>query len=213
MYLTAKHSPIFDIISAKINLNSRISVLMTNFVLIMCGSILLAISAQYKVPLGPVPITLQSMVVMLIATLYGWRLGMATILAYWMEGILVGGLFSFLPWFANGSGLTYFLGSPSAGFLWGFLPMVIVIGYLTHDRFWRKRGVTTILALALGQGALYLIGLAHAYFFILPIVDWMNSPSELLAIYCYPFIFGDILKTMIVALLTIYCSNNLQKNI
>ena len=96
MYLTAKHSPIFDIISAKINLNSRISVLMTNFVLIMCGSILLAISAQYKVPLGPVPITLQSLVVMLIATLYGWKLGAATIVAYWTEGILVGGLFVLL---------------------------------------------------------------------------------------------------------------------
>ena len=95
------------------------------------------------------------MVVMLIASMYGWKLGAATILAYWVEGVLVGGIFSFLPWFANGSGLLYFLTSPSAGFLWGFLPMVVIIGYLNDQRSWRQNPVTLCLSLLIGQGALY----------------------------------------------------------
>ena len=164
----------------------------------------MAISAQYKVPLGPVPITLQSMVVMLIATMYGWKLGAATILAYWVEGMLVGGIFSFLPWFANGSGLLYFLTSPSAGFLWGFLPMVVIIGYLNDQLSWRQNPVTLILSLILGQGALYAIGLGYAYFVVMPSVDWMNSSAELLSIYVTPFIIGDLLKTAIAAVITLY---------
>ncbi len=204
MLLASKKSPILEILSSKAKLSSATSVMSANIILILVGSFLLAISAQYKVPLGPVPITLQSMVVMLIATIYGWRLGTATIIAYWTEGILVGGLFSFLPWFANGSGLTYFIGSPSAGFLWGFLPMVFVVGYLNEVFRLTETIVKLFLSLILGQGVLYTFGLAHAYFIVMPYVDWMNSKEELFMIYLYPFIIGDLLKTMIASLISIY---------
>ena len=116
MASSSKHSLLNSLINSKNPLAKKITPTLTKLSLIIIGSVLLAISAQYKVPLGPVPITLQSMVVMLIACIYGWKLGAATILAYWVEGILVGGIFSFLPWFASGSGLLYFLTSPSAGF-------------------------------------------------------------------------------------------------
>ena len=183
-----------------------------NLILILIGSLLLAISAQYKVPLGPVPVTLQSMIVMLIALMYGLKLGTATVIAYWTEGILVGGFFSVLPWFANGSGLAYFVGAPSAGFLWGFLPMVIITSYLAHNLAWQQNIVKLILALFMGQIALYTFGLAHAYLFVMPFVDWMNSPSEMIAIYLSPFIIGDILKTMLAAMAIIYFSKNAKKN-
>ena len=183
---------------------TKLTPLLTKLILIVVGSLLLAISAQYKVPLGPVPITLQSMVVMLIDSIYGWKLGAATIVAYWTEGIALGGIFSFLPWFANGSGLVYFLTSPSAGFLWGFLPMVVVIGYLNDQLSWRKSSLTLFLALILGQGALYTVGLGYAYFMVMPFVDWMNSSAELVAIYLTPFIIGDLLKTAIAGIITIY---------
>ena len=211
MALASEKSPIIEMFSVKEKLAARTTLTGANLILILIGSLLLAISAQYKVPLGPVPITLQSMVVMLIALMYGWKLGTATIFAYWTEGILVGGLFSFVPWFANGSGLGYFIGSPSAGFLWGFLPMVIVISYLAHNRAWQQNIIKLILALLAGQIALYVFGLTHAYVVVMPFVDWMNSPAEMIAIYFSPFIIGDLLKTMIAALVIIYFSKNMKK--
>ena len=200
----SKQSLINSLINSENPLAKKLTPSLTKLTLIIIGSVLLAISAQYKVPLGPVPITLQSMVVMLIATMYGWKLGAATILAYWVEGVLAGVIFSFLPWFANGSGLLYFLTSPSAGFLWGFLPMVVIIGYLNDQRSWRQNPVTLSLSLLLGQGALYTVGLGYAYFVVLPFVDWMNSSAELVAIYVTPFIIGDLLKTAIAAVITLY---------
>ena len=211
MALASEKLPVVEMFGVKEKLATKISRTGANLILIVIGSLLLAISAQYKVPLGPVPITLQSMVVMFIALMYGWKLGAATVVAYWTEGILVGGLFSVLPWFANGSGLAYFIGSPSAGFLWGFLPMVIVISYLAHHKAWQQNIVKLILALLAGQIALYTFGLTHAYLVVMPFVDWMNSPAELIAIYLSPFIIGDLLKTIIAAMATIYFSKNRKK--
>jgi biotin transport system substrate-specific component len=213
MASVSKKSLINSFINSENSLTKKISPSLTKLTLIIIGSVLLAISAQYKVPIGPVPITLQSMVVMLIATMYGWKLGTATILAYWVEGILVGGIFSFLPWFANGSGLIYFLTSPSAGFLWGFLPMVVIIGYLNDELSWRQNPVTLFLSLLLGQGALYALGVGYAYFVIMPFVDWMNSSAELLAIYVTPFIIGDLLKTAIAVVISLYFISKSNKPI
>jgi biotin transport system substrate-specific component len=172
-----------------------------DIILIILGSGLLAISAQYKIPYLPVPATLQSFVVMMIATFFGWRLGALTIIAYWVEGILVGGLFSFLPWFANGSGIGYFLLAPTAGFLWGFLPMVLIIGYCCEVLNWRKSPLMLFISLTLGQGVLYLFGLTQAYLFILPAVTWMNSTQDLFNMYFYPFIYGDIIKSFLCTLI------------
>ena len=209
MTMVAEKSPIIQIVKSKTKLKAKSSIMGVNLLLILIGSLLLAVSAQYKVPLGPVPITLQSMVVMLIATMYGWRLGAATIVAYWTEGILIGGIYSFLPWFANGSGLAYFMGAPSAGFLWGFLPMVLVIGYLTHNHYWQKSFFSTSLALIVGQLVLYFFGLTYAYFAVLPFVDWMSTPYQMLSIYLYPFVIGDMLKTMIATLITVLFIKNI----
>ena len=210
MALASEKLPIIEMFSVKEKLATRTSRVGANIILIVFGSLLLAISAQYKVPLGPVPITLQSLVVMLIALMYGWKLGAITVVAYWTEGIMVGGLFSFLPWFANGSGLAYFIGSPSAGFLWGFLPMVIVISYLAHNRAWQQNIIKLFFALIAGQISLYAFGLAHAYLFVMPFVDWMNTSAEMMVIYFYPFIIGDLLKTTLAAMATVCFSKNMK---
>ena len=190
--------------------------------IVILASLLLAISSQFKVPLGPVPVTLQSLVVMLIGTLFGWRLASATIIAYWIEGMLVGGIFSSMPWFANGSGLLYFLFSPSSGFLWGFLPMVLFIAI--SMKFLIKREVSNnkiynlfviFLILFLSQIVLYSFGILHAYYIILPTVDWMNSFNDLFSIYVSPFIIGDSIKTLLAILITYrllsYFGNKLSK--
>jgi biotin transport system substrate-specific component len=179
--------------------------------LVLFASLLLALSGQFKVPLGPVPITLQTLVVMLIGAFYGWKLGAVTIVAYWIEGIVIGGLISSMPWFTNGSGLVYFLGSPSAGFLWGFLPMVIVTGFLVKAIQYpsEKKSIIQVcfftiflfLSIIIGQIFLYGTGLTQAYLLILPNVDWMNSFDDLLRIYVLPFLVGDFLKSLIATII------------
>ena len=177
MALASEKSPIIEMFSVKEKLATRTTLTGANLILILIGSLLLAISAQYKVPLGPVPITLQSMVVMLIALMYGWKLGAATVVAYWTEGILVGGLFSVLPWFANGSGLAYFIGSPSAGFLWGFLPMVIVISYLAHHKAWQQNIIKLILQLQ-NLRSKPLKGLDYAQSFWIVTISILNKQLD-----------------------------------
>ena len=204
---------ILNMINSRFKLKSKTAFVLSNSLLILIGSFILAISAQYKVPIGPVPITLQSMVVMLIATFYGWKLGAATVMTYWFEGILVGGIFSIFPWFANGSGFGYFIGSPSAGFLWGFLPMVVIIGRLATSSSGHTNFLRILMAIICGQIVLYLFGLVHAYILVMPFVDWMNTPTELLKIYLYPFIIGDFLKTMIATLITLYFVKKRMKSV
>ena len=120
---------------------------------------------------------MQSLVVLLIGATYGWRLGAATIFAYWMEGIAAGGL---IPWFANGSGLAYFIGAPSAGFLWGYMAMVVVVGFLADNLRMRNNAITLFVAMRAGAGRLYVVGLAVAYTLVLPYVTWMNNADQML---------------------------------
>ena len=89
----------------------------------LLGSILLAISSKIKIPFYPVPMTMQTFVVLLIGVCFGWRLGVATISLYILEGIIGLPVFSGTP--EKGVGLTYFKG-PTMGYLIGF----IVAGYL-----------------------------------------------------------------------------------
>ena len=88
---------------------------LTRGALVVFGSLLLAVSAQFKIPLYPVPVTGQTLVVLLIGMTYGPRLGGITMLAYLFEGALG------LPVFAGGAaGVAVFMG-PTGGYLFGFL--------------------------------------------------------------------------------------------
>ena len=102
--------------------------------LVLAGTLLIAIAAKIKVPFWPVPITLQTLAVMAIAAAYGSRLAVATVVAYLAEG-LVG-----LPVFTNtpplAAGPAYFLG-PTGGFLIGFIVIAFVVG-LAADRGWSR---------------------------------------------------------------------------
>ena len=86
--------------------------------LALVGSILLAISSKIKIPFYPVPMTMQTLVVLIIGIGFGWRLGVATIALYLFEGIIGLPVFSGTP--EKGVGLIYFTG-PTMGYLIGFL--------------------------------------------------------------------------------------------
>lgn len=95
--------------------------ILANIVLIVLGTALLTAAAKFRVPLPPVPFTLQTLAVALIAASAGWRIGVATVALYLVEGL------AGLPVFANGGGIGYVM-SPTFGFLVGYLPMAYVIG-------------------------------------------------------------------------------------
>jgi biotin transport system substrate-specific component len=114
------------------------------FVLIALGTALMALSAKVNLPLPYVPMTLQTLVVLMIGAAYGWRLGSATMIAYLAEGALG------LPVFAGPvGGITPLLG-PTAGYLFGFVAAAFVIGWLA-ERGWDRSVALLFAAMAVGH--------------------------------------------------------------
>jgi biotin transport system substrate-specific component len=95
--------------------------LLTNIAIVIVGSLLLYASAKIKVPLPPIPFTLQTFAVAALAAGFGWRIGVATVALYIAEGL------SGLPVFASGGGIAYIM-SPSFGFIAAYIPMAWIVG-------------------------------------------------------------------------------------
>ena len=96
----------------------------------LMGSIILAVSSKIKIPFYPVPMTMQTLVVLMIGIGFGWKLGLATISLYLFEGIIGLPVFSGTP--EKGIGLIYFTG-PTMGYLLGFLVTVYIAGKFNFD--------------------------------------------------------------------------------
>src|ERR1700759_2610301 len=112
-------------------------------VLVALGSALMALSAKVNLPLPYVPMTLQTLVVLMIGAAYGWRLGSATMIAYLAEGAMG------LPVFAGPVGGIAPLLGPTAGYLYGFVLAAFVIGWFA-ERGWDRNVVRLFAAMAIG---------------------------------------------------------------
>lgn len=155
--------------------------------LALAGSAVLAVSAQVQVPLWPVPITAQTLVVLLLGFAFGPRLAAGTVGAYLAEG-LVG-----LPVFAGGFGGLGVLARPSVGYLVGFLAAAVVTGVLA-ERGWSRRPSTVATGMVLGNLAIYAFGAGWLALVYTPTVAWSTG--------VVPFLVGDAIKIAIaVALL------------
>tara|TARA_B100001540_G_C15678974_1_gene583906 strand:+ start:397 stop:948 length:552 start_codon:yes stop_codon:yes gene_type:complete len=95
--------------------------------IVLLGSLLLAISAKIKIPFYPVPMTMQTFVVLFMGVTFGWKVGTATIVVYLFEGIFGLPVFAGTP--EKGVGLVYFIG-PTMGYLIGFLFATFLAGFL-----------------------------------------------------------------------------------
>lgn len=169
---------------------TRAGSLAVDAALVVGGSLLIATLAQIVVvlPFTPVPITGQTLGVLVVGTAYGWRLGILTLLLY-LAQIAVG-----LPFAAEGRGgldlLT--LATASGGYLWGFIVAAGLCGWLAN-RGW-DRGIRSSLGvMLLGNIVIYLVG-----------VPWLAAsidvPSaEALELGLYPFVLGDTLKLLLAA--------------
>ena len=95
------------------------------------GSILLTISAKVKIPFYPVPMTMQTFVVLFLGVSFGYKIGLATVGLYLFEGIIGLPVFSNSP--EKGIGFLYFTG-PTMGYLIGFLIAVFLAGYFKYEK-------------------------------------------------------------------------------
>ena len=122
--------------------------------LIAAGTALLTLSAKIYLPLPYVPMTLQTLAVLMIGAAYGWRLGTATVMAYLAEGAMG------LPVFAGPiGGVAPFVG-PTAGYLVGFVAAAGVTGYLS-ERGWDRSIALLFMAMAVGH--VVILGLGFAW--------------------------------------------------
>jgi biotin transport system substrate-specific component len=163
-----------------------------NVALAVVGSLLIAGLAQVsiKLPFTPVPITGQTLGVLLVGAALGPGLGVATLLLYLVEGA-VG-----LPFFAESkSGLDVLrLSSATGGYLWGFVLAALVVGWLSR-RGWDRSIRSSIGAMFIGEVLLYASG-----------VPWLMAAfglglEEGLELGLYPFVIGDTLKLLLAAAL------------
>ena len=162
-------------------------------VLVLAGTAILTIAAKVQVPFYPVPMTLQTLAVMLLAATYGSRLAVATVLAYIGEG-LIG-----FPVFANTppqiAGPAYLVG-PTAGFIWGWVVMAAIIGFAA-DRGDDRSTVKLLIALFIGDIVDFALGLL----WLGAAVPKLGYSAKLLAAGLYPFVLADLLKIVLAALL------------
>ena len=149
------------------------------------GSILLIISAKIKVPLYPVPMTLQPLAVLLIGMLFGRNLAGATVGLYIFQGVCG------LPVFAYGGGYMYLFG-PTGGFILGFFVSAIILGSLA-DRDWGKSLFLSLLSM--------IIGLFIIYFFGILQLSIMKGFDFALLKGFFPFIIGDLYKLLLAGIL------------
>jgi biotin transport system substrate-specific component len=176
--------------------------LATNLVTIVLGSLLLAAAAKTSVPVQPVAVTLQTFAVAVLAASFGWRIGVATVALYLVEGL------SGLPVFSTGGGIDYVL-RPSFGFLLGYLPMAYIIGraadFGASGKVFRLFAAILIGdAVAFVFGFLWLLavsGLILQQGGALP--GWLDQSNLLATAFngaVRPFIIWDILKMAFAAL-------------
>ena len=118
----------------------------------LIGSIILAVSSKIKIPFYPVPMTMQTLVILIIGIGFGWRLGVATISLYLFEGIIGLPVFSGTP--EKGIGLAYFVG-PTMGYLFGFLVAAFFSGKFVYD----NNVVNDFLKLFFATSCIYIIGM------------------------------------------------------
>lgn len=155
---------------------------------IALGIAFLALLAQVRVEIGPVPITGQTLGVLLLGAAYGAGLGAATMVGYLLVGGLGLGVFA-----GGGAGLSTFTGT-TGGYLVGFLAAAILVGYLA-SRGWDRTHVGTAAAMVIGNVVIYAFGVGW-------LLQFAPDFATALAWGVTPFVIGDAIKIAIaVALL------------
>ena len=151
--------------------------------LAVAGSLLLTLSAKVQIPFYPVPLTMQTFVVLVLGVAYGWKLGAMTLLLYLAEGALGLPVFAGTP--EKGIGIAYMTG-PTGGYLLGFVVAAAACGWL-GEKGWDRHPISTFAAMLIGNLIIYAFGLL----WLGALLGW---DKPLLQWGMVPFLFGDLLK-------------------
>ena len=151
--------------------------------LALFGSILIALAGKVTVPFWPVPATLQTLAIFVIAAAFGRKLALATLAAYLVEGA------AGLPVFTNGGGLAYFAG-PTTGYLAGFVIAAGLTGWAA-DRGLDRNALKLFAVNLVGTAIILLLGAAW--------IALAFGPEKALAWGVGPFIATDVIKAALAA--------------
>lgn len=164
----------------------------TNTALIAGGVLLVALLARISVPMWPVPITGQTLGVLLVGAALGtWR-GAVTTTSYALLGL------AGLPVFAGGGGPLYFL-SPSFGFILGFIPAAALAGWFAEHR-WDRRSARAVLAFLAASVVPFVVGVPYLGL----ILGTLGAPNDLAMLWSSgvaPFLVGGLVKAAIASVL------------
>ena len=149
----------------------------------LVGSVILAISSKIKIPFYPVPMTMQTLVVLIIGIGFGWKIGMATVALYLFEGIIGLPVFSGAP--EKGVGLIYFTG-PTMGYLIGFLIAVFFAGKFNYD----NNLIKNFLKLTFATSLIYVLGMI----WLGGLIGWDKPIFKLGA---QPFLLAELFKILL----------------
>ena len=167
----------------------------SQLVAVIAGIALLTISAHIKIPFYPVPLTMQTLIVLGIGMTYGARLGGGTLLGYLAAGFIG------LPVFAGGAGMAYMTG-PTGGYLAGFFAAAVVLGALA-ERGWTRSWATAAAAMLMGNVIIYLLGVG----WLTSLIGW----DKAVQFGMLPFLYGDALKLIIASLGVPYLWSKLKQ--
>ncbi len=161
--------------------DNKVLALTRDIVLVLSFALLTGIAAKLKIEIGPVPITMQTFVVLLAGALLGSKKGALSQITYLLTGL------SGLPWFARGGGIGYVM-SPTFGYVIGFVLAAFAVGWLC-EKGWHGNLKKSVLAMLIGNVVLYLPGLFWLGKFI--------GLEKALKLGIVPFIPGDVLKLIL----------------
>ncbi len=165
--------------------NSHLKII-KSLLIIFLGSLILTISAKIKIPFYPVPMTMQTFVVLFLGISLGYKVALATVSLYLLEGIIGLPVFSNTP--ERGIGLVYFTG-PTMGYLIGFLFACFFASFINKS----DNYLTIYFKLILSVSSIYILGIL----WLGTLIGWDKPIFELGVM---PFLIAEIFK---IALLTV----------
>jgi len=164
------------------------SQIIKSLLVIFFGSIILAISAKIKIPFYPVPMTMQTFIVLFLGVSFGYKIGLMTIGLYLLEGVMGLPVFSNSP--ERGTGIVYFTG-PTMGYLIGFLSACFLASFVkVNDNY-----LIIFTKLILSVSTIYILGVI----WLGTLIGWDKPVLELGVT---PFLLAEIFKITILTILT-----------
>ncbi len=159
-----------------------------SLIIIFLGSVVLAISAKIKIPFYPVPMTMQTFVVLFLGVSFGYKIAISTVGLYLIEGILGLPVFSNSP--ERGIGLVYFTG-PTMGYLIGFLTACFLASFIKF----KDNNLIIFIKLVLAVSTIYILGI----FWLGTLIGW-DKPIIQLGV--TPFLLAEFFKVVLLTIIT-----------